>query len=68
MRLPGAGGIDLVSVLRKRRPNLPVIFATGQAEKLDVIPDRQTMVLIKPYGAGRLAELVAMLLGGSASI
>jgi CheY-like chemotaxis protein len=62
VRMPGVSGPELVTRLRKARPDLPVIFMTGY--------DRQALVpgnvLEKPFTMHDLYEKVAMALGGLA--
>jgi CheY-like chemotaxis protein len=58
--MPGkVSGIDLASLLRERRPGLPVVLATGYTEQRAVIPGVQ--VLAKPYELDQLVELLANL-------
>ncbi len=53
--LPDGSGVDLARAVRIRRPDLPVIYATGHADhglKLDAY----STAVIKPYGAEQLFE------------
>ncbi len=54
--MPGMDGVTLASLLRARRPNLPVVFITGYSSTYDL---RGEMVLAKPFTAAALAALVA---------
>jgi len=58
--MPGKlSGIDLAGILRKRRPGLPVVLATGYTDQRATVPGVQ--VLAKPYEIGQLAELLSSL-------
>jgi CheY-like chemotaxis protein len=52
--LPGMSGIELARRIRRERPALQVIFATGYGGAMEVGADFQHVVLAKPY---RLASL-----------
>jgi len=60
--MPGMSGAELAKRVRKRRPDLPVLFVTGFAERtaLSGISDRQ--IVSKPFVTGELAEKVQMAL------
>jgi len=56
--MPGrVSGIDLATLLRERRPGLPVVLATGYTDQRAVVPGVQ--VLAKPYEIGQLVDLLA---------
>jgi signal transduction histidine kinase/CheY-like chemotaxis protein len=56
--MPGKlSGIDLAAILRERRPNLPVVLATGYTDQRATVPGVQ--VLAKPYQIGQLVELLS---------
>lgn len=56
--MPGqVSGIDLATLLRTRRPGLPVVLATGYTDQRTSVPGVQ--VLAKPYEIGQLVELLA---------
>jgi len=60
--MPGkVSGIDLAGILRERRPNLPVVLATGYTDQRATVPGVQ--VLAKPYEIGQLVELLSGLKG-----
>jgi len=60
--MPGKlSGIDLATILRERRPGLPVVLATGYTDQRATLPGVQ--VLAKPYEIGQLAELLSSLAG-----
>jgi len=54
--MPGMNGVSLAREIQARRPNLPVLFATGyaDAEALASTPDDQ--VILKPFDPAELAE------------
>lgn len=60
--MPEMGGRMLVDHLRKRRPDLPVLYITGytdDARMLDELRSTEARLLEKPFTAGALAEAVA---------
>lgn len=54
--MPGMNGVSLAREILARRPNLPVLFATGyaDADALASTPDEQ--VILKPFDQAELAE------------
>jgi CheY-like chemotaxis protein len=63
--LPGMSGPTLAAEARRRRPGLPVLFASGSVDssgQADRIPEGET-VLAKPYRKSELAEKLQLLLG-----
>jgi signal transduction histidine kinase len=63
--MPGMSGAELARRVRKRSPDLPVLFVTGFAEReaLSGISDRQ--IVSKPFVSGELAEKVQLALAGA---
>lgn len=57
--LPDMDGMELARRVRELHPQLPVVFATGRHEILEVEMDSRTRLLPKPYGAGDLARVLA---------
>jgi DNA-binding response OmpR family regulator len=64
--LPDGSGVDLAHALRIRRPDLPVIYATGRAEH-GLTLDAHSAAVIKPYGAEKLFEAMERVTGFAAS-
>jgi PAS domain S-box-containing protein len=62
LRLPGSSGIDLARILRQSTADLPVIFTTGRFDEDATLLDARTKVLLKPYGAESLTEMITLLL------
>jgi CheY-like chemotaxis protein len=64
--MPGMSGAELARKVRHERPNLPVLFVTGFAERgaLSGISDRQ--IVSKPFLTGELAEKVQLALAAPA--
>ena len=60
--MPGMTGMELARVLRKRRPDLPILLATGYAELPQDENDIDIPRLSKPYQQHQLASHVAKLL------
>lgn len=54
--MPGMNGVSLAREILARRPNLPILFATGyaDAEALASTPDDQ--VILKPFDPAELSE------------
>ena len=62
--MPEMGGRALVEQLRKRRPQLPVLYITGYTDDTSMIDELKATgarLLEKPFTAGQLAEAVASL-------
>jgi PAS domain S-box-containing protein len=62
--MPEMGGRPLVEQLRKRRPQLPVLYITAytdDASMIDELKATGARLLEKPFTAGQLAEAVAAL-------
>lgn len=65
--LPGMSGPALAAEARRRRPGLPVLFASGSVDssgQAERIPEGEA-VLAKPYRKSELAEKLKLLLGAS---
>jgi len=58
--LPDLSGIDLASAFTAARPDLPVVFTTGQSDAAihDRIQASGHPLLLKPYTADRLCDIV----------
>ena len=58
--LPGASGLDMVAHLTDMRPDLPVLFTTGQTEESlhRHVAGTGHPLLPKPYRASELCEAV----------
>ncbi|MCX2899538.1 response regulator [Pseudomonas mandelii] len=54
--LPGMDGRELASEARKLRPSLPILFASGYAESIDVPGDMH--VIGKPFSIDALRDKV----------
>ncbi|MFC5437494.1 response regulator [Rhodanobacter umsongensis] len=65
--LPDGSGIDLAQAVRIRRPNLPVIYATGHADH-GLTLDAHSAAVIKPYGAEKLFEAMERVTGHAPSV
>ncbi len=63
--LPGMSGPALAAEVRRRRPGLPVLFASGSVDsegQAESVPEGET-VLAKPYRKSDLAQKLQVLLG-----
>ena len=61
IRMPGhMDGVQLASVLKNARPNLPVVLLSSH---LDHDSHEADMFIAKPYDAGDLVEVVKRLIG-----
>jgi DNA-binding response OmpR family regulator len=65
--LPGEmNGAQLARWLRRRQPNLPLLFVTGLNEwdlPAEMLQDGRARLLRKPFGARTIVEFVSGLLG-----
>jgi CheY-like chemotaxis protein len=68
--MPGLTGAEMVRELRLKRPNLPILFASGYAETAAVeeVLDENTSVLRKPFEIPKLREIISKLLQRSQAI
>ena len=59
--MPGMNGAELARALRRRHPDLPIVFVTGFAEsdQLESALGSEVAVLKKPFGIDELAAVVA---------
>ena len=64
--LPDGSGVDLAHAARIRRPNLPVIYATGHMNH-GLALDAHSAAVIKPYGAEQLFAAIERVMGVSAA-
>jgi PAS domain S-box-containing protein len=64
LTMPGLGGMEVLSRLRERRPDLPVIIASGYAESSapGIAADPRVRYLQKPFGIKMLLRAVDELL------
>lgn len=58
--MPGMNGDQVAARIQERRPNLPVIFASGYADEAELrrIIGGAAPILHKPFRIGELAELI----------
>ena len=71
VKMPGVGGIELYDHLRQLPGDLTskVVFVTGDAADADTrafLEQTGNLVLEKPFGLGKLLEIVGDLVGGPA--
>ncbi|HKQ15628.1 MAG TPA: response regulator, partial [Steroidobacteraceae bacterium] len=59
--MPGMNGFELGRLARERRPQLPVLYATGYAASYTA-PDKGADVLAKPYREADLLTKLKVLL------
>ena len=60
--LPVMDGRELATLARTLRPNLPILFASGYAESIEVPVDMH--VIGKPFSIDQLRDKVKGMLGG----
>ncbi|ANY82889.1 hypothetical protein BB934_32185 (plasmid) [Microvirga ossetica] len=56
IRLPGADGWTVAKAYRERFPDLPVLYVTGYAERMQPVPGG--IILSKPY---KMAQVIGIL-------
>lgn len=59
--LPGISGKELAAKTRVLRPSLPILFASGYAENIDVPPGMHSIG--KPFSIDQLRDKVRSILG-----
>jgi deaminated glutathione amidase len=57
--MPHSSGVTLASVVRERRPGMPVVLATGYPDAVDAVTESGAIPLIKPYSISRLEAVLA---------
>jgi PAS domain S-box-containing protein len=57
--MPGMSGAELARIVRRRRPDLPILLVSGYAEMAEVAPDLPR--LAKPFRQAELADSVSAL-------
>jgi two-component system cell cycle sensor histidine kinase/response regulator CckA len=63
--MPGKKGTDVLKTIRKSRPDLPVLFVSGYTDDsidMDVLKEKKTMLLRKPFNSDSLAKNLKELL------
>jgi len=61
--MPGMNGAELARLAHEQRPNLPVLFVTGFADRGALAGVDDTLVIGKPFVSEELAERVRFALG-----
>jgi DNA-binding response OmpR family regulator len=64
--LPDGSGVDLARAARIRRPDLPVIYATGHVDH-GLALDAHSAAVIKPYQTEQLFEAMRQVMGLAAT-
>jgi DNA-binding NtrC family response regulator len=65
IHMPGqTDGIRLAQSVRKRYPDVPIIYTTGRPDALERahLPGDKVVTLVKPYKPSRLVEAIRNLL------
>jgi signal transduction histidine kinase len=62
--MPGMNGADLARRVRLAQPTLPILFATGFADRAALAGVDETRIIGKPFGDDELAEKIALALTG----
>jgi CheY-like chemotaxis protein len=62
--MPSLTGVEMVRELRLKRPDLPILFASGYAETAEIEEalDENTFVLRKPFQISKLQQIISELL------
>ena len=66
LKMPGIGGLDVVTLIRERRPDLPVLVMTGygtMTTRLESIVRGASGWIEKPFGPEELLEVLRAALG-----
>jgi len=63
--MPGMSGAELARRVKARRPELPVLFVTGFAERSALAGVQDGHIIGKPFVTGELAEKVQQALAGT---
>lgn len=57
--MPKTSGVTLARMVRERRPELPIVLATGFPDAVDEVTESGAISLIKPYSIPRLEAVLA---------
>jgi DNA-binding NtrC family response regulator len=57
--MPTTSGVALARIVRERRPEIPVVLATGYPDAVDAVTESGAISLIKPYSIPRLEAVFA---------
>ena len=57
--MPGMNGADVAREMHSRRPNLPILFATGYADAEALATASDERIVHKPFNDGELADKLA---------
>jgi excisionase family DNA binding protein len=71
LAMPGMNGPQFLEELRKTHPHLPVIIVTGYPDgelMAEAMKHGPLMLLSKPFEAAQVQKLVALLVGGMATV
>ncbi len=60
--MPGMNGVEAARLARARRPNLPILFATGYADSAVLSEAADEEIVQKPFGEAELSAKVNRLL------
>jgi len=60
--MPGMNGADVAREMHSRRPNLPILFATGYADAEALATASDERIVHKPFNDGELADKLARVL------
>ena len=69
VRLPGASGVELAGRLRRRRPPVPVVLITGDAEPVDpdALQASGAVLVTKPFDDVRLIAAMSEAIAAASS-
>jgi signal transduction histidine kinase/CheY-like chemotaxis protein len=68
INMPGMGGVELLTRLKRLRPDLPIVMMTGYSELMTDAEARALgaeRIVMKPFRPANLARIVAEILGRS---
>jgi CheY-like chemotaxis protein/anti-sigma regulatory factor (Ser/Thr protein kinase) len=63
--MPGMSGAEVASRVRVKRPNLPILFVTGFADRAQLAGVSEAQIIGKPYLDSELADKVRVALSGA---
>lgn len=67
VRMPGMSGIDVLKVLRVKRPWTKIVLITGDAGSIDELLASHAIAVLKPYDFDVMGRVIADALGRSAT-
>ena len=57
--MPGISGLEFTRRARERRPDVPIVFVTGDRDAMESVLESGALALLKPYSASTLEGVIS---------